>query len=1100
MLVTLLSVPISLAAQIVPDADRPQDRQAVALAQSGRLDEALALLQRVLIDDRTQLGWHHPITLRTTENLANVLDMSGQPAKAVPFHRFVLQSHRTARGAEDEATLRAMNNLGQTLDTLGQFTEAIALLEQSVAGTLETAGPNAPMTLSRMNNLAVAYGRSGDAPRALDVQRDLVARGARVLGADHPNVLRWSTSLARLLDMNGFYAQAEAMHQTVIAGLSRVHGAGSRDVLRATQNFAGALMEQNRLQDAEPLFRTTLDGHESLLGPLHPATMTSRLLLGNLLSRMGRGDETLALRTRDLDLLSSALGPDHPYALDALGRYATTLSDLGRHDQAKTLMERRLQTSMQAFGPEGQGTLMAMNDLAVLFLETGQHEAALPLMQAAHSGFLATLGGRHPFTLNAALNLSAMLSNVGQSLAAIALLEETLRTIRAAPGTPPDIEIRLQVNLAAMVEDAGQPGRAVSLLSAVIDQAEGMYGEQSPRVMEFKSALASALLADGEPGPALAVAREAYAFQRDRLAGTGQLSEEQQRLALEAAAQISWVLVNAAWQVSTEASEQDRAALRAEAFEAAQVIGHGPSAFAIARASGQIAGRKTGIAPLLTELENRNRELRAFEVSVSRLAEEGRLSGAVASERLQALANVAESAAESLRTAFPAFFELINPESVPLARLTGSESALLHEDQALILFLPGTGSTVSSQPITSDGFVWAVTRTGAAWARIEGDERALAEMIAGLRNEVDPVQWTVASLRAPISPQEDVGQAVHGFDLDRANALYRALFGNAEIARLIADKPRWIIAPQGPLLSLPFGALVTSLGPEGAPKPAEINWLGTERALSILPSLQLLDRPASSSELGASTIAEANYIGFGDPVFSGKPGRLRTADISLGPSVEQRLSAVRRLPRLPGTRDEVLAVAETFHDTGRAVFLDADANERRLMALNSSGDLREAGVVHFATHGLIANEIVGLAEPALVLTPPSAAMTEDWDDGLLTASEVAQLSLDAEWVVLSACNTAAGEGPGADGLSGLARAFLYAGARGMLVTHWAVQDDLAAQLTTQVMSATGRGVPRSVALRDALRDVLADGDGVVEHRARAHPSIWAAFQIVGTDG
>ena len=103
-------------------------------------------------------------------------------------------------------------------------------------------------------------------------------------------------------------------------------------------------------------------------------------------------------------------------------------------------------------------------------------------------------------------------------------------------------------------------------------------------------------------------------------------------------------------------------------------------------------------------------------------------------------------------------------------------------------------------------------------------------------------------------------------------------------------------------------------------------------------------------------------------------------------------------------------------------------------------------IVYFATHGLVAGDVRGIAEPSLVLTLPKAATSDD--DGLLTASEIAQLKLNADWVVLSACNTIAGDKPGAEALSGLARAFMYAGARSLLVSHWAVDLKAAKRLTT----------------------------------------------------
>ncbi len=152
-------------------------------------------------------------------------------------------------------------------------------------------------------------------------------------------------------------------------------------------------------------------------------------------------------------------------------------------------------------------------------------------------------------------------------------------------------------------------------------------------------------------------------------------------------------------------------------------------------------------------------------------------------------------------------------------------------------------------------------------------------------------------------------------------------------------------------------------------------------------------------------------------------------------------------------------------------------------------------VVHFATHGLLAGQTAlfakNKAEPALLLTPPATASEED--SGLLTASEVAQLNLNADWVVMSACNTAAGSNEGAEALSGLARAFFYAGARSLLVSHWEVNSDAAVAITTGAVNAMKAEpkIGRAEALRRAEAALIAKGGDY------AHPSVWAPFVLVG---
>ena len=179
----------------------------------------------------------------------------------------------------------------------------------------------------------------------------------------------------------------------------------------------------------------------------------------------------------------------------------------------------------------------------------------------------------------------------------------------------------------------------------------------------------------------------------------------------------------------------------------------------------------------------------------------------------------------------------------------------------------------------------------------------------------------------------------------------------------------------------------------------------------------------------------------------------------------------------------------------RATENEVYVRERASENVIKNKDLMKYNVVAFATHGLFSGELPGLDEPALVLTPPKFHSEEN--DGLLTASEVAKLNLNAELVLLSACNTMSSNLGNLKGLSGLARAFIYAGARSLLVSYWELESTAAAQLTSRMFKFSGNDekLSRSKALQLSMISLINDE----ENSHFSHPALWAAFSLVGED-
>jgi CHAT domain-containing protein/tetratricopeptide (TPR) repeat protein len=459
--------------------------------------------------------------------------------------------------------------------------------------------------------------------------------------------------------------------------------------------------------------------------------------------------------------------------------------------------------------------------------------------------------------------------------------------------------------------------------------------------------------------------------------------------------------------------------------------------------------------------------------------------------------------------------------AMPEARSLKQVRASLRRDEVLIFIVtvPAFGG------LPGETFLWAIGRDDVEWRQSDLDGEAIDGLVTALRCGVDRASWgdAVRSRCERMLGTTALAGSPLPFDPRRAYELYRRLFSKS---RLVDSSRNLLVVASGALTKLPLHLLVTR-EPSKEADLRKLDWLVLTKAVSSLPTVSSLIVLRSSA---LKSRASQAMIGFGNPVLSGHPtatappavvdaaanlARRRTSCAAIGGGVPAGardlaelsrngdgladLAQIRSYQPLPETADELCAVAASVRASQRRgdearidMFLAGNATETTIKNLSQSGELAKYRILYFATHGVMASRLRGVSEPGLVLTPPDVASAED--DGFLSSSEIATLKIDAEWVVLSACNTAAGTAEADEPLSGIAQAFFYAQSRALLISHWAVDSEAAVALTTATFRklADGNVNSRAEALRSAMEDLIKGGDARF-----AHPQMWSPFVFAG---
>lgn len=390
--------------------------------------------------------------------------------------------------------------------------------------------------------------------------------------------------------------------------------------------------------------------------------------------------------------------------------------------------------------------------------------------------------------------------------------------------------------------------------------------------------------------------------------------------------------------------------------------------------------------------------------------------------------------------------------------------------------LPASSAVVASVVGTTESYVWGIRNDRAMFARTN-------------RNS-DELSAAVTTLRASLSASGSGSQmSVPPYEAGIAWDLYASTIGKVRTGLEGARHVYWY--GDGVLGALPPAILVTT-----EPKKRQMSDLEDFNAtrffvddysLSSLPDLFL--GKTNFLKQGRKPAAVASFAGFGAPQLSARELQQETLASSFELAGGVAVNDLKSLPKLPASKTELESLSRLFDDS--RIWLGGNASEKNLHA----AALDTYRVIAFATHGFTRSDIQGQIYPSLMMAPPEAQTTAA-NDGLLTSLEIGRLELNADVVLLSACNTATSDGrPDAEAFSGLAQAFLVAGARSLMVSHWPVASGASGELSVGTIEQWQAGDSLAGGLQKTVQRMRAGATSDLE----AHPFFWGPF-VIANDG
>ncbi|MDY7225069.1 CHAT domain-containing tetratricopeptide repeat protein [Hyalangium rubrum] len=1039
---------------------------------------------------------------------------AGHYAEAVPLLEHALELREAVLGDTHPEVAQCLNLLGAVQVLQGSLARAELLLQRALAIREAAFGERHPEVAESLHTLATVYLKQGQPARAEQLYGRALEIREEVLGKDHPDVASTLNNLGNLYLQQGQFARSEALHERALAVREKSLPRNHPDIAFSLNNLASVHMKQGHYARAESLYGRAIAIKEETLGKNHPDVAQSLNNLANAYVHQGKYPRAEALYQRAIAIWTAAFGDKHPYIADALYNLANLIFYQGRYAQSESLYQRVLAIQEEALGKGHSDLVDVLHGLSLLYMAQGQYERGIPFAMRAIEISKATLGERHPNVALALDGLANLYSSQGGYAQAEPLYEQAVAVREQAFGRDhPDVAESLG-NLASAYVSQGHFARAEPLHLRALAIREQALGKNHPNVARSLHHLALLYFNQGQYSRAEPLHQRALEIRET-------------------------VLGEAHPDVAT--SLHDLALLRVAQQRLAEALPLFERALAVSEADlrQEVFGfSERGLESFLRLLRKSEEQLYALARAYPDDARVRRLALTAALLRkgrsVEEIADTSQIISRSLGPEDREAFEHLRALRTRIAEasLAGPGTRPPTEYQQLLKDLAAQSDTLEAD----------LARRSAS-LRAHATRPRPAELVdrvaASLPKDSVLVEFVAyESHAAPALP--DLGGprylalllfadgSTQAVDLGLADPLDRA---SLQLHRVLARHVSAYASAARELYKLAFRPLVPRLG-----KVRRL-FLSTDGQLSLVPFGVLNDGRhmlEDGFELAYLTSGrdllprieevapERSVVVLADPDFDAPPAvspeRGDAGARERSGALERFFSAMRApgvdqpFPPLPGTRKEAEAIQRMFPQA--QLFLGRAATKEALLKV------RTPGILHIATHGFfredaptgVGTRAVGaccalgeedrsqrLPDPLLrsylVLAGAHASAAQPGgarrEDSLVTALELAGLDLwGTQLVVLSACDTGLGDIKQGQGVYGLRRAFVVAGAEAVVASLWSVNDEKTQEFMESYYRNLLAGQGRVTALREAMRTF---------RRKHPHPYFWAPFIAMGQD-